>query len=141
MRLHLGERRTLDQVFYLANTTDEQLTVILRNAKASPALLAQLEPVFAAKRALSDIDRQIEAGQNSIREIGNDQKRVRENLAALKGSAEERALVKRYTGELAAQEDQLAGLNKQLGDLRRQREVAQEKLDQLIQDLSLDEAI
>ncbi len=36
-------------------------------------------------------------------EIQLDQQRLRENMKALKGSAEERALLQRYTGELSTQ--------------------------------------
>jgi hypothetical protein len=67
--------------------------------------------------------------------IGVDQTRLRENLKALKGSAEEKALVQRYTRALDAQEDQMDSLRKSGDDLRKKRESAQADLDKLIQGL------
>jgi hypothetical protein len=141
VRLHIGERHTLSQFYRLVSTSDDQLSLILKNAKASPALLAQLEPVFAAKRALSTIDGQVNARQQSITDIANDQKRLRDNLSALKSSVEERTLTKRYTDELNTQEDQLATLNKDLAALKQQRQAAQADLSTKIESLNLDEAL
>jgi hypothetical protein len=50
------------------------------------------------------------------RKCVNDQKCVRDNLSALKGTAEERSLAKRYTAELNTQEDTLAMLRRDLLD-------------------------
>ncbi len=141
VRLRIGERHPAAQVFYLTNSTDEQLAGLLRGANASPATMAKLEPVFAAKRAVVDLDRQIAAKQAAINSIVEDQKRVRDNLGALKGSAEERTLARRYTTELNAQEDQLASLRKDLADLQTRRAVAVEELGRVIESVDLDEAL
>jgi septal ring factor EnvC (AmiA/AmiB activator) len=45
-----------------------------------------------------------------IADIDRDQERVRENMKALKGTPEEKALLQRYTRELNDQEDRLAAL-------------------------------
>ncbi|WP_263365230.1 DUF4139 domain-containing protein [Edaphobacter bradus] len=141
VRLHIGQRRTFAQVYHLVNTSDEQLTLILRNANASPALTQQLEPVFAAKRAVSGLDRQIQIKQSDINQITEDQKRLRENLSALKGSAEERSLARRYTEELNQQEDKLATLRKDLDGLHQQRETAQQDLTNKIESLNIEEKL
>ncbi len=140
VRLHVGQRRTFYQNYGLFNTTDEQLTVILRNANSTQTL-QQLEPVFAAKRAVANLDRQIQSKQNDINQITEDQKRLRENLSALKGSAEERSLAKRYTDELNQQEDRLATLRKDLDTLRQQRETAQQDLANKIESLNIEEKL
>jgi hypothetical protein len=103
------------------------------------ALNEQLEPIFAAKRALADLDRQLQARQNEINTISEDRKRVRQNTAALKGSAEERALTTRYTSELNAQEDRLATLHKEIASLNQERKVATEDLSNKIEALNIDE--
>lgn len=113
VRLHIGQRHTLDQYFQFANGStsgDDQLVLYLRNSSASPALLAELEPVFVARRS----------------------------VAALKGSAEERSLVRRYTAELNAQEDTLASLHRDLVDLQSQRVTAVAALNNTIASLHLD---
>ncbi len=131
------QRHVNDQFFQLIDSSEQQLTLYLRGNGVDAAVLAQLEPIFAAKRAIADLDTQIGAVQGKIRAIGDDQKRVRENLQALKGSAEERALVRRYTGELNAQEDTLAGLKRDLAALQGQRTAAAAELDRRIENLQI----
>ena len=137
VRLHIGQRHTLDQYFRLADSSEEQLTFYLRNNSASPALLAQLEPVFTAKRALAALDSQIQDKETNLNQLLEDQKRLRDNLAALKGSTEERTLVKRYTGELNAEEDTLATLRRDLAALQAQRTTAQADLSNRIDALQI----
>ena len=45
--------------------------------------------------------------QQEMESIDKDQSRLRENIKALKGSSEEKALLQRYTKELDDQEDRL----------------------------------
>jgi hypothetical protein len=140
-RLHIGERRTFEQHFRLIDSTDQQLAIFLRNSKAGPAVMQQLEPVFAAKRAVAALDTQIKEKQDAINQLVNDQKRLRDNLGALKGSAEERSLAKRYTAELNAQEDTLATLRRDLAGLQQQRQSAEADLSNKIETLTLEEKI
>jgi hypothetical protein len=141
VRLHVGERHTLDEYFRLVDSSDQQLTVFLRNAKAGPAVMQQLEPVLVAKRAVAALNMQIAEKQGAIDQLVADQKRVRDNLGALKGSAEERTLAKRYTSELNTQEDALAGLRRDLAMLRQQEDAANNDLNNKIEGLTLDEKI
>ncbi len=141
VRLHIGERHTVNQLYRLADSTGEQIAVLLRNANASPALLAQLESVFAAKRNLASIYAQINAKQNQINSIVEDQKRLRDNLAALKGGNEERTLARRYTAELNGQEDTLANLRRDLATLEQQRSTAQANLSSEIESLNINETL
>jgi hypothetical protein len=141
VRLHIGERHTVEQHFRLVDSTDQQLTVFLQNAKAGPVVMQQLEPVFAAKRAVALLDMQIKEKQDAISQLVDDQKRVRDNLSALKGSTEERSLAKRYTAELNAQEDTLATLRRDLVGLQQQRRSAEADLSNKIETLTLDEKI
>jgi chromosome segregation ATPase len=66
--------------------------------------------------------------------ITADQARLRENMKALKGSTEEKALLQRYTRQLDQQEDRLTALQSELSDLNSKKERADQELDQLIHD-------
>jgi septal ring factor EnvC (AmiA/AmiB activator) len=68
----------------------------------------------------------------------DDQGRLRENMKALRGSAEEKALLQRYTKQLDDQETQLASLRKKIADTEAQRDAANEKLETMIEDLNLE---
>ncbi len=135
--LDITQRHVLDESFRLADSTEDQLTLYLRGNGASPEVFAALQPVFAAKRNAAALDVRIRETQGKVDAIGADQKRLRENLMALKGSAEERALVRRYTAELNAQEDALAGLKAELAGLQTQRGVAEAELSARIEGLTI----
>ncbi len=51
---------------------------------------------------------------------------------ALKGSAEEKALVQRYTGELNKQETGWPAIHTELGDLQQMRNEAAAELDRIV---------
>ncbi|HEY2435383.1 MAG TPA: hypothetical protein VGI12_22130, partial [Vicinamibacterales bacterium] len=68
------------------------------------------QPLTDKRAELAAADARLSAINGQITEIGKDQERVRENMKALRGSAEEKALTERYTRELNNQEDQLATL-------------------------------
>jgi SMC interacting uncharacterized protein involved in chromosome segregation len=141
VRLHIGERHTFEQHFRLVDSTDQQLSVFLQNAKVSPAVMQEFEPVFEAKRTVAAIDTKIGDKQNAIRQLVDDQKRLRDNLGALRGSAEERSLAKRYTAELNAQEDRIAVLRHDLDSLQQQLKAAEADLNNKIDSFSMNEKI
>ena len=141
VRLHVGERHTNFEFIRLVDRTEEQLRLLITNAKASPAVLAALQPVFDAHNAVVALDEQIRAREAEMAEIGKDQERLRENMKALKGSAEERALIQRYTGEMNGQEDRLAALRTQVAQLHTQRTAADADFQAKLDAVNVDETI
>jgi len=141
VHLHVGERRTNFQTIRLVDRTQDQLILLLKVANASPATLAALQPIFDSHNAVQSLDEQIRSRQAEIATITKDQDRLRENMKALKGSPEEKALLTRYTGELNAQEDRLAALNKEIAALQVQRTAAQADYDNKLNALTLDESV
>ena len=63
---------------------------------------------------------------------------MRENMKALKGSAEEKALVERYARELNEQEDRVQSLQRDMSDLRQKRDAAHKKLNEMIEGMTLE---
>jgi len=59
-------------------------------------------------------------------------------MKALKGAAEEKALLQRYTQQLNEQETYLEALRNESEQLEAKRESAQAALDKMIQELSFD---
>jgi len=70
--------------------------------------------------------------------IFEDQQRLRENMKALRGSAEEKTLLQRYTRQLDAQEDRLESLRRTITDLKHSREQSIAEMNRMIEQLSLD---
>ena len=92
------------------------------------------------KTHISSLDAEIKARNNEVQTITKDQERVRENMKALKGSAEEKALVQRYTRQLDSQEDRLNGLHQQISDIQSKRDQAAQQLEKTVQAIALDES-
>jgi uncharacterized protein (DUF3084 family) len=72
------------------------------------------------------------------KKIYEDQERVRENLKALKGTSEEKALVQRYTRQLDEQENRLAALQKETKQFEAQMQSAQQVFENMVDELSFD---
>jgi hypothetical protein len=123
--------------YSLVSTSSDQLALVLRSPGSSPALEAALKPLIEKKQAIAAIDREIAARKSEIDRINTDQSRVRENMKALKGSAEERALVQRYTKQLDEQETRLEALQKELSGLDQRRAQAQAELEKAIEAISI----
>ena len=75
---------------------------------------------------------------DELQKIYDDQQRLRENLKALKGSAEERALTQRYTQQLNDQETRLEAIQREEADLETKKDQAQAELDKTIENLALE---
>jgi hypothetical protein len=132
------ETRPIQFTFALSSVTPDQILVFQRQNSLNPALLDALHKILDQKSKIAALDSQIEALDTEKSGIYDDQQRLRENLKALKGSQEERALTQRYTTQLNDQENRLADIDKQSKTLTAQRDALQSDLDKMIQDLTFD---
>ncbi len=139
VRLKLRSHHTNVEYIRLVDRTEEQFRLLVQGTKASPALMAALQPLFDLHSQVAEFDRQIREREAEIADITKDQDRLRENMKALKGTAEERQLLQRYTGELNAQEDRLAALRTQLAQLHAQRTATDAEFQAKMQALTFDE--
>jgi hypothetical protein len=62
-------------------------------------------------------------------------------MEVLKGSAEERALVQRYTRQLDTQENRLEALKKEIEQLGTKLDSEEAKLEKMVEELSFDEKL
>jgi predicted nucleic acid-binding Zn-ribbon protein len=104
----------------------------------SPEIEQALRKVMAQKATVAVIDGEVASRNSKISGIAEDQQRVRENMKALKGSAEEKALVARYVRELNEQEDRVQSLHHEVADLQLKREAAQKTLNEMIEGLQME---
>jgi cell division protein FtsB len=124
--------------YELTNITDDQITFFLSQASISPDVEKALRRIVSAKNQIAAIDADIAARKAQLSSINEDQQRVRENMKALKGSAQEKALVERYARELDQQEDRVQTLQREIADLRDKRDTAQKGLDGMIDGMTLE---
>ncbi len=140
--LLVEEYNPQDTRYELANLEDEQvkqLTLLVADNRITPALKEAMQRVLQKKNDIARLEDQSSERKRQMEAIEKDQARLRENMKALKGSAEERALIQRYTRELDSQEDRLAALRKEKEDLESKQELVQKELETMVGQIVLDE--
>ena len=137
-RLHVGQTHLEASNFQLTSLDDSQLQIILTGSGNRAAIEQALAPVLTARAKLHALDAQIAQKQTDIDRVEQDSTRLHNNIGGLKDSPEERALARRYAGEMNADEDQLQSLRKDRADLEQQRTAAQKDLNDAIAKLELD---
>jgi hypothetical protein len=139
--LKIEEVREVESRVAVTTITSEQVALILSGRSLDATVEPQLRAVMAQNAEVARLQAGVRDRQSEIERIEKDQTRVRENLAALKTSAEERQLVARYATQLNTQEDRLAVLRKEIEDLEQQRSKAQAELVRLANAVTLDVAM
>ena len=139
--LPVEEVRILQNSFQLTNLDDDEIAVFIKNGTVTPAVAEALKKIAAQKANVAKLEAEMEDRQKDIDRIVADQARLRENMKALKGSAEEKALLQRYTRELDQQETELDSLRKTIQGTEAQRDKASATLDDMIANLDLDTSI
>lgn len=136
--LGINEARPIQNSYQLTNITDAQVSLFVRENSIDKTVEAALRRILAQKDVIADLDSQKEDRDGQMGKIFDDQQRLRENMKALKGSAEEKALLQRYTQQLNEQENRLETLRKESQQLEAQKDSAQAALDKMIEELSFD---
>ena len=139
--LKIEEYHPEDNQYELSDLDSDQFLHITQQQQISQALRDVLQSVLDQKNQVDALETQINSRQKEIDAITKDQARVRENMKALKGSPEEKTLLQRYTHQLDSQEDRLTTLNKEISDLQVRHTEEDEKLDQMIQEITMDDKL
>ncbi len=138
-QLVVEEYHPLDMRVELSDVSDDEITLLTEQQRMTPELQQAIKRVLDQKGVIDALDAQIRTREQEESAITSDQGRIRENMEALKGSPEERALVQRYTHQLDEQEDRLAALRSQTTALTAKRQEAADQLDKILAEISLDE--
>jgi hypothetical protein len=136
--LKVDEVHPIETRVAVTNLNNQQVALVLRGRNLDPSIEPQLQAVLAASREVARLQAESTARRAEVERIGQDQARIRENLEALKGSAEERQLVARYTRQLNEQEDRLDVLRREIESLEGQVKTAQQELARLAGAVTLD---
>ena len=134
----VNEAKPVYTQYSLNGVTDDQIGSLLLQKSINAVIEKALRAIMAQKNLAANFDAKIKAQQKTIDQIFTDQGRLRENMKALKGSAEEKALLQRYTKQLDDEETQLDALRRQMQETQAQREKANEGLQKMIGDLQMD---
>ena len=136
--LLVKEYRPITNSYQLSNISEDLIKFFLSQKMISPEIEQALRKVMAQRATVAVIDGEVASRNSKISGISEDQQRVRENMKALKGSAEEKALVARYVRELNEQEDRVQSLHHEVADLQLKREAAQKTLNEMTEGLQME---
>jgi len=137
-RLVVNEAKPLYTQYAVNGATDDQIELFLRQKSINSDIAKALRAIVAQKNVVADFDEKIRAQQKVIDQIFTDQGRLRENMKALKGSAEEKTLLQRYTKQLDEEETELGTLRKGKQATEKEQQLASAVLQHMIQELQLD---
>ena len=136
--LPVEEVRTLATTYELSNLDEEQIGLFVKQGTITGEMAEALKKIAAQKAVVTKLEAEMENRQKDINRIVEDQGRLRENMKALRGSTEEKALLQRYTKQLDEQETQLDALRKKIQDAEAQRDKANDQLEKMIEDLQIE---
>jgi septation ring formation regulator EzrA len=136
--LVVGEARPQERTYAISSIDSQQLQLFVRQQSIDKAVEDALQKVLTQKIAIASLEQQKESRDDEMTKIFDDQQRLRENVKSLKGSAEEKALLQRYTQQLNEQETRLESLRKDIAGLEEQAAALRSALDKTIDGLVLD---
>jgi hypothetical protein len=139
--LPVEEMRTLDVTYAISNLNSDQVELFVKAKTITPEMAQALQKIMDQKAVVTKLEDEMENRQKDIDRIVEDQGRLRENMKALRGSAEEKALLQRYTKQLDEQETQLEALRKAIRDTEAERYKANEQLEKMIEELQLEATV
>ena len=132
------EARPIVLQYSITNLNPEQIQAFTTERELTPEIEDALRRILAQKDAIARLDTDLKSKQADVGRIFEDQQRLRENMKALKGTQEEKALTQQYTKELAAQEAQLAALRAEISDLETRQKQAHQELDRAVESVAFD---
>jgi hypothetical protein len=139
--LKVAEFRPEATQYVISNLTSDQITTFVDEKAITPVLEKSFRSILAKKSDISSVDNSVLMRKQEINRINAEQSRLRENMKALRGSAEEKALLQRYVQQLNSQEDRLVVLNREINKLEELRATLTEQLDQMVQRIAVDEPL
>jgi hypothetical protein len=113
VELPVSETLALMDTYQIANLTQTDVSLFVTSNYIDDAMRAELERLIDLKSRILNEKSKIESLDKEAQEIGEDQKRLRENIATLKNTAEARQLVTRYITKAGEQETRLEQIVKE----------------------------
>jgi hypothetical protein len=137
-RLVVNEAKPLYSQYELNAVTNDVIELLVRQKSINADIEKALRSITAQKKVVADFDAAIKEQQKAIDQIFADQGRLRENMKALKGSAEEKTLLQRYARQLDEEETQLDALRRTKQDTEAQQKLANGVFYNMILELQMD---
>ena len=132
--LHVVTERPISQTLGLLDTDINSLGVYATRTEVSPRIREALQEVVRRRRTVQELQQQAANREAEVNSIGQDQERIRKNMAALDKNS---ALYKRYVAQLDQQETRIQVLRNDAARLRSQVAEADRDLRAYVDKLDL----
>ncbi len=134
--LTVAESRTEATRLAVTDVTKDTIGMLAQQGVSRESLEAALQPVLQKKAEIAATEAELNARRSETARIESDQRRLRENIAVLGDSPEERRLVARYVGQLDEQENRIEELRGEINERSERLEELRRELQALIEALS-----
>lgn len=124
--------------YAISNLNTDQIGVFVKDKSITTEMAQALQKIMDQKAVVAKLEEEMENRQKDIDRIVEDQGRLRENMKALRGSPEEKALLQRYTKQLDEQETELESLRKTIRDTEARRDKENDQLEKMIGELQIE---
>jgi hypothetical protein len=141
VELPVTERRALMDTYALLNFSRQDLELFISRNYIDATTRAVLEKIVDIKSRMAAANGRLEAINQEVTEIGEDQQRLRDNIKALTATAEAKQLITRYVTKADTQETRLEQLNKDKQALHEEGQRLQLELETLIRSLAIDRQV
>jgi hypothetical protein len=113
VELPVVERQEVEDGYALANLTQTDIEVFANNNYLDAFQKAAFEKILLLKKQIADAEERLQKFDEEIRNISEDQARMRENIQSLTGKSEAKKLIARYIAKADAQETRIEELRKE----------------------------
>ncbi len=125
IELPVTETQALMDSYQVGNLSSRDVELFVSSNYIDAAIKAELEKLIELKANIGKAEGRIKALEEEAEEISEDQKRLRDNIGALKNTADAKQLVSRYIAKAGEQETRLEAI-------AREKRQAQTELTRLI---------
>lgn len=138
VQLVVAERRALMDQYMVSSLTPRDLELFISQRYLDEASRAALERIIDIKGQIAECAARIATIDQETGEIATDQARLRENIKALKETADARQLIARYIAKAGEQETRVEQLATERKAKTAERGQLQTELDLVIRTLAVD---
>jgi hypothetical protein len=135
------QRRPLETTYSLTDLTEGQIQLWVSQREIKPELERAFRQLVSKKAEISSADAELGLRRAEADKIAVEQQRIRENMKALRGSIEEKALLQRYVQLLNEQEDRLSLLRREIDSKNTERTQLNQQLRTMAMAITLDESL
>jgi DNA repair exonuclease SbcCD ATPase subunit len=129
----VAEERVYDTTTAVSSLTPDVLVTYTQNKVLSDAARRQLEQILQQKRQIADAAAKLQGIEADIKNVTQDEQRMRQNISSLNNVSGQQDQVQRYARQLGAEETRLATLRDQSSDLAKKKSALESELNALIE--------